>query len=137
MINFDEFKDAVVNTAGNIADKSAQLAKTLADKTVVLGKITKLKTEITMEKDSIRKTFTELGKKYYETHRDAPEPEMVQACGDVTGSLAVIKLKRQEIETLKKELDDVVDDFMDDSDIPFDDEPVDAEPVPEEPTPEE
>jgi hypothetical protein len=67
-----------------------------------------------MEKDALRKTFAELGKMYYEKHKDNPTPDMAQAVADAGLSLEVLEAKQTEVDALKKELIDDIDEILDD-----------------------
>jgi len=106
MVNFDKMKEKALATAGKMADKSVGFAKAAGDKAKIVGKITKLRTEIAMEKDTVRKSFTDIGKLYYEKNKANPDPEMEQVVEEVTTSLASAQEKQKEIEALKKELAD-------------------------------
>jgi len=114
MVSFESFKEKALATAGRLADKSVSLAKTAGEKAKLMGKITKLKTEIAMEKDSVRKTFTEIGKLYFEKHKDNPDLEMAQAVADIMMSLEVVEAKKVEVEVLKRELASDFEEFVED-----------------------
>ena len=101
MTNFDELKQKAKDTMETIADKSVELYKLAEEKTRLLAKITKLSTEITFEKGDLRKHYRELGQKYYELHKDAPEDELAQICVEVTKSLETITNKQREIDALR------------------------------------
>jgi len=124
MFKFDELKDKVLATAGSVADKSVEMAKMAGDKAKVIAKLTRLNTELAKEKETLRRTYTEMGKIYYEQHKNSPDESMIQAVADVEHSLQKMEVKRQEIETLKSELSvsgeeyvDYVDAEEDDSDL--------------------
>lgn len=104
MLNFDELKDKVLSTAGTVAEKSVGVARVAADKTKILGKITKLNTDMARERDCLRKTYAEMGKMYYEKHKDDAEPEFQQACADVAQTLTLLDAKRKQLDGLKAEL---------------------------------
>ena len=116
MVNFDfdRFKEKALATAGKVADKSASIARAAGDKAKLVGRITKLKTEIAMEKDAVRKNFADIGKLYYEKHRENPDPDMAQAVAEVSLSLDTIEAKQQEVVALKKELSDDFGEAVDD-----------------------
>lgn len=94
-------------TAGNIASFAAGKAKTIAvfaaRKTKNVSRIAKLNVEIAAERDSIKRTYNEIGKLYYETHRDAPEAFFVQLCQEIDLSLESIAAMETEIVHLKAE----------------------------------
>lgn len=106
MTNFDEFKQRAKDTMETIADKSIELYKIAEEKTKVLAKITKLTTELALEKATVRRLYKEIGKKYYELHKSAPEEALAQACAEVTVSLETITAKATEINELKKSIND-------------------------------
>jgi len=106
MASFDNFKERFLATAGKVADQSAAIARTAGEKAKVVGRITKLKTEVAMEKDNIRKNYAEIGKKYYEQHKHNPHPDMAQAVEEIGVSHDVVAAKQTEIEKLKKDLSD-------------------------------
>jgi len=108
MANFEQIKEKVFATAGKVADKSVELAKVAGEKAKLVGRITKLKTEIAMEKDATRKNFTEIGKLYYEKFKSNPDPDMAQAIAEIEVSLETVIQKQKEIGSLKK---DLADDF--------------------------
>ena len=94
-------------TAGNIASFAAGKAKTIAvfaaRKTKNVSRIAKLNVDIAAERDSIKRTYNEIGKLYYETHRDAPEAFFVQLCQEIDLSLESIAAMETEIVHLKAE----------------------------------
>ena len=94
-------------TAGNIASFAAGKAKTAAifaaRKTKNVSRIAKLNVEIAAERDSIKRTYNEIGKLYYETHRDAPEAFFVQLCQEIDLSFESIAAMETEIVQLKAE----------------------------------
>lgn len=120
MANFDftNFKEKVVETAGKVADRSVTFAKVAGDKAKLVGRITKLKAEITMEKDRTKKAYAEIGKLYYEKHRDNPDPDMAQAVTEVSVAYESVAKKKEEVDALKKQLADdfgeVVEDVKED-----------------------
>jgi len=114
MANFEAIKEKVLETAGRVADKSVCLAKAAGDKAKLVGRITKLKTEIAMEKDSAKKNYIEIGKKYHEQYRHDPAPEMKQAIEEINLSHETISKKKQEVDLLKKQLKDDFDEVVDD-----------------------
>lgn len=113
MLNFDELKDKVLATAGTVAEKTAEFAKAAADKTVVLGKLTKLNTELAKERDTLRRTYAEIGRMYYEKHKDDAEEELQQAVADAEQSLKLLDAKKKQVDALKAELSESGVDYSD------------------------
>lgn len=101
MSNFEELKQKAWDTIGTIADKSVELYKAAEEKARLLAKITKLSTEITFAKGDLRKHYRELGKRYYDMHKDAPEAELAQSCMEIASSLELIASKQREVDVLR------------------------------------
>lgn len=126
--DFDMFK----KNASKVADKSVLFAKKAADKAVEYAKVTKLNAEIVSEKDKMRKAYQEIGKIYYDLHKDAPEAEFASAIEALEAAKAAIKAKRTEIEALKAtEKVDVCADIDDDDVIDVEAEIVSEDGIPE------
>lgn len=105
MTNFDELKQKAKDTMESIADKSIELYKIAEEKTIIIAKTTKLTTDIALEKGAIRKLYREIGQKYYEMHKTAPESELAQACAEVAFAYERINAKQKEIDELKNSFD--------------------------------
>lgn len=101
MANFDF--DMFKKKAGAVADKSVLFAKKAADKAVVYAKVTKINTELISEKDKLRKAYQEIGKIYYELHKNSPETEFETAFETLEAVKNTIREKKAEIEALKAE----------------------------------
>ena len=112
--DFDRIKEKVLATAGRGLDKSVELCKVASDKAKLMGRITKLKTEIAMEKDTLRKSYAELGKLYHETHKDKPAAGLKQAVSEISLGLETVACKEAEVKALKQELADNFDEVVED-----------------------
>lgn len=135
MSNFEEFRQRAKDAVETIADKSIELYKAAEEKTKLLAKTTKISAEITVEKGTLRRLYREIGQKYYEAHKDAPEASLEQLCTEVTTTKARISAKQLEIEELRdmyeagRQPDDGIDDIQveiileDDTDCPEEDAP--------------
>jgi len=97
MANFDEIKQKTGETAEHIAAKSIELAKTAAEKTKLVARISKLKTDVISERDALRRSYLELGKLYYEKFKDDPDEAVADNCRKIASSLAVIAQCKDEI----------------------------------------
>ena len=104
MANFDEIRQRTGETAEHIAAKSIELAKTAAEKTKLVARISKLNADVISEKDALRRAYSDLGKLYYKTFKDAPDETMADECRRIASSLAVIAQCRDEIEQCKAAL---------------------------------
>ena len=87
--------------AGKAADTTKDLAGKAADKAKAGGRIAKLSMELSQEKESLKKTYVEIGKLYYDTHKDNPDGFFIQLCEEVAAAEGVIAEKEAEIAQLK------------------------------------
>ena len=69
------------------------------------ARIAKLNIEIAGEKENMKKTYLEMGKLYYDTHKDSPEGFFIQLCEEIALAEQNIAEKEAEIEALKAEDD--------------------------------
>jgi hypothetical protein len=95
MSNFEEFKQKAKDTAETIADKSVEFYKFAEEKTKIIAKLTKLSTEIALQKNTVKKLYTDLGKKYYELYQEEPVEALKQTCEEITAALEIIEKKQQ------------------------------------------
>lgn len=103
MADFNDFKEKMLVTLGKVADTTKDLAEKTADAAKASGRIAKLSMDIASEKDNMKKTYIEIGKLYYDTHKDDPEGFFIQLCEEITLSKENIAAKDAEIEALKGE----------------------------------
>ena len=79
-----------------------QKGKVAADKAKEVAGIAQLKIQINTQEDLIKKSYQEIGKRYFELYRDMPEDPFLKECDDIkTAEREIIKLQEQ-IELLKK-----------------------------------
>ena len=78
--------DATKDFAGKAADTTKDIAGKAADKVKAGGRIAKLNIEIAQEKDNMKKTYVEIGKLYYDTHKDDPDGFFIQLCEEVAAA---------------------------------------------------
>jgi len=100
MSDINDLKGAVLNTIGTVAGKTRDFAEKAADKAKDVARIAKLNMELSSEKDNIQKAYLEIGKLYYETHKDSPDGFFVQLCDE-------INLANQNVANILVELDDL------------------------------
>ena len=117
----EKTKDAI----DAITDVSKEAYKLAEGKTVALAKRAKINSEIAREKSQIRRLRSELGKLYYELHKENPIRELAPVCEEMAAAYARIKAKRQELEDFIKSCE-----FED----PFEDETADDEAADEDDT---
>ena len=102
-LNFNDIKDKVKETFDIVADTTRDVAYKTADKAKNMSRIAKLSLEINGEKDTIKKAYVEIGKLYYETHKDDPDGFFAQLCDEITLANTSIIEKESEIAELKAE----------------------------------
>lgn len=101
MFDFNSLKSKVMDSISKAADTTKDFADKATDKAKDVSRMTKLSFEINSEKDVIRKAYSEIGKLYYETHKDDPEGVFIQLCDEVTLATENIAAKEAEIAELK------------------------------------
>ena len=113
-MDFNELKDKFLSKLGQTADTAKDfagkagegvkdLAEKAADKAKAGGRIAKLTMEISSEKETMKKAYLEIGRLYYEAHKDAPEGFFLQLCEEVALAEKNIADKEAEIAALKEE----------------------------------
>lgn len=105
MTDFNEIKDAVISTLGTVAGKTRNLAEKATDKAKDVTRLAKLGMELNSEKDTMQKTFAEIGKLYYETTKDSPDSFFVQLFDEISLTSGNIDRLKTEIDELKSGLD--------------------------------
>ena len=97
--------DQATDVTRDFAGKAAGATKNIAGKAKVKakagGRIAKLTMSIARERDEMKKTFLEIGKLYYDTHKDAPEGFFSQLCEEVALAEKSIAAKEAELAELK------------------------------------
>lgn len=106
-----DFREKVGIFASRAADKAKTLADAAAKKTKQVSRIAKLNVDISGQRDAIKRLYTEIGKLYYETHKDDPESYFVQLCRQVDEAMAAIAAMEDEITKLKAEQNGTDADF--------------------------
>ena len=95
------------SVASRLADRAAGRAKGIASlaarKTKNVSRIAKLNVDIAAERDTIKRNYLEIGKLYYETHREDPEGFFLQLCQEIDVSRETIARMENEILRLKTE----------------------------------
>ncbi len=105
MADLNEIKDVVINTLGTVAEKTRSLASKAADKAKDATRLAKLSMELNSEKDTVQKTYAEIGKLYYETTKDLPDRFFIQLFDEVALTIENIDRLRAEIDEVKSGLD--------------------------------
>ena len=93
--------DSAKDLAGKAADKTKDFAGKAADKARAGGRIAKLSMDIAKEKEEMKKTYLEIGKLYYDTHKDDPEGFFIQLCEEIALAEKSVAEKEAELAELK------------------------------------
>ena len=101
MASYDDLKKKAKDAIETIADVSVEAYKLAEEKAKILAKRAKLNADITREKATIRRLKSDIGSKYYELHKSAPEEALKGDCDSISESLATIAAKKRELEELK------------------------------------
>lgn len=101
-------------TLVEVKERASGLAQAGLVKSSQTMEIAKLQIGIVSQEDVIKKSFFELGKRYYEQHGDNPEPAYEAACQKASASYKNIAEKKEKIKELKHR------DVLDIYDIPTD-----------------
>lgn len=95
--------------AGKAAGATRDVAEKAADKAKTGARIAKLNIEISGEKENMKKTYLEMGKLYYDTHKENPEGFFIQLCEEIALAEKNIADKQAEIDALKADDDDSIE----------------------------
>ena len=93
--------DATRDIAGKAAGATKGIAGVAAEKAKAGGRIAKLTMDIAKEKEEMKKTYLEIGKLYYDTHKDAPEGFFSQLCEEIALAEKSVAAKQAELDELK------------------------------------
>ncbi len=142
MADFNAFKDKMLAKLGQAAeatkdfaekagDKAKDFAESAGDKAKAGARIAKLNIEIATERDNMKKTYLEIGKLYYDTHKEDPEGFFIQLCEEIALAEQNIAAKEAEIAELKSADDDDDDIEVEFEEIVAEDEAAAESPIEE------
>lgn len=103
MSGFNDFMDKAGVLAVKAAEKAKDLANVAAEKTKQVSRVAKLNMDISAQRDTIKKAYAELGRLYYEAHREDPDGALAQVCQEIDMAQAAIKNLEEEIAAIKAE----------------------------------
>jgi hypothetical protein len=89
--------------AAAAANKAKGLAVYAAAKTKQLSRVAKLNVDIASQKETIKSAYAEIGRLYYEAHKEAPEGFFLQLCQEIDTAQEAIDAMEAEIAQLKQE----------------------------------
>ena len=93
--------DSAKDLAGKAADGAKDLAGKAADKAKAGTRIAKLSMDLASVKEAQKKTYLEIGREYYNQHKDQPEDFFAQLFADVAAADTKIAEMNAEIAELK------------------------------------
>ena len=136
-------KDKVVDAAGKavsdeMRDKVAGAAQAVGERAKYASRMTRLTVDCNAELERIKRTYTEIGRLYYENYRDTADAFLAELCQQVTDAnarVAELEAQMDELRAAAKEYRPAPDLHTVDAEVV---EPEDIEvEVTEEPAPEE
>ena len=136
-------KDKVVDVAGKavsdeMRDKVAGAAQAVGERAKYASRMTRLTVDCNAELERIKRTYTEIGRLYYENYRDTADAFLAELCQQVTDAnarVAELEAQMDELRAAAKEYRPAPDLHTVDTEVV---EPEDIEvEVTEEPAPEE
>ena len=137
-------KDKVVDAAGKavsdeVRDKVAGAAHTVSERAKYASRMTRLTVDCNAELERVKRTYTEIGRLYYENYRDTADAFLAELCQQVTDAnahVAEMEAQMDELRAAAKEYRPAPDLHTVDADVTVEPEDIEVE-VTEEPAPEE
>ena len=136
-------KDKVVDAAGKavsdeVRDKVAGAAQAVGERAKYASRMTRLTVDCNAELERVKRTYTEIGRLYYENYRDTADAFLAELCQQVTDAnarVAELEAQMDELRAAAKEYRPAPDLHTVDAEVV---EPEDIEvEVTEEPAPKE
>ncbi len=93
--------DRIRSILDGLKEKGSQVYGAAADKTKDAARIARLSVAIGQEKETLKKTYIELGKAYYEENRSTAEGVLAELCGELDAARERIGRMQQEIDALR------------------------------------
>ena len=136
-------KDKVVDAAGKavsdeMRDKVAGAAHTVSERAKYASRMTRLTVDCNAELERVKRTYTEIGRLYYENYRDTADAFLADLCQQVTDAnarVAELEAQMDELRAAAKEYRPAPDLHTVDADVTVEPEDIEVE-VTEEPAPE-
>ena len=117
MAKFEDLKNKVMSTVGQIIEKSADIYETAEEKAKYIAKTTKIKAEIAKDNSEIKKLYADLGSLYYCLNKDNPDEALAQLCSEIKDLSDKVEMKQRELDALAAQAaeKDIVVDITDDT----------------------
>ena len=103
-MEINEIRDKILSALGLATDGVRGIADAATDKARAGARIAKLSMDCATTREELKKTYLEIGRLYYDTHKDDPEGFFVQLFEEVRIAEEDIAAKEEEIAALKAEL---------------------------------
>ena len=137
-------KDKVADVAGKavsdeMRDKVAGAAQAVGERAKYASRMTRLTVDCNAELERVKRTYTEIGRLYYENYRDTADAFLADLCQQVTDAntrVAELEAQMDELRAAAKEYRPAPDLHTVDADVTVEPEDIEVE-VTEEPAPEE
>ena len=137
-------KDKVVDVAGKavsdeMRDKVAGAAQAVGERAKYASRMTRLTVDCNAELERIKRTYTEIGRLYYENYRDTADAFLAELCQQVTDAnahVAEMEAQMDELRAAAREYRPAPDLHTIDAEEVIDPQDIEVE-VTEEPAPEE
>ena len=109
--NFNDLKETLLGTFNFMAEKVLDLADTAADTAKSGHQIAKLFLEKKKEESAMETAYSQLGKLYYDLHKDDADGMFAELCADVEIAKGNIEAIDDEIAELKESMGSDFDDI--------------------------
>lgn len=109
--NFNDFKSTLLDTFNFVAEKVLDLADTAADTAKSGHQIAKLVMEKRKEETAVQNAYNQLGKLYYDLHKEDAEGVFADLCNEIGSALDNIQDIEEEIAALKDSMGSDFDDI--------------------------
>ena len=135
---------AVTDVAGKavsdeMRDKVAGAAQAVGERAKYASRMTRLTVDCNAELERVKRTYTEIGRLYYENYRDTADAFLAELCQQVTDAnarVAALEAQMDELRAAAREYRPAPDLHTMDADVTVEPEDIEVE-VTEEPAPEE
>ena len=120
-------------------DKVAGAAHAVGDRAKYASRMARLTVDCNTELERVKRTYTEIGRLYYENYRDTADAFLADLCQQVTDAnarVAALEAQMDELRAAAKEYRPAPDLHTVDADVTVEPEDIEVE-VTEEPAPEE
>lgn len=137
-------KDKVADVAGKavsdeMRDKVAGAAQAVGERAKYASRMTRLTVDCNAELERVKRTYTEIGRLYYENYRDTADAFLAELCQQVTDAnahVAEMEVQMDELRAAAREYRPAPDLHTIDAEEVIDPQDIEVE-VTEEPAPEE